>query len=140
MRSLLDAAGGPWFVAADVCRVLGIQNPRQAADQFDEADVSTAEVRSESENGVVQARAFKRWVTKEVLPALRKTGRYTPVENEYHRELRTLLGQMSGVLDAGWSGKIGEARAAVLTRMIREKRALLQAVHAPLALVEDGED
>lgn len=87
--------GDPQFVIADACRALGIGNTSMAADRLDSDDVSTAEVidsmgrgqvvRVTSEAGLLDlifmsrkpsARAFKRWVTHEVLPAIRKTGRY----------------------------------------------------------------
>ena len=89
--------GDPWFVGPDACRALGIGNSRQAVARLDSDDVSTADVidsmgRSQatsivSEAGLyelifmsrkAEARAFKKWVTSEVLPAIRKTGRYAP--------------------------------------------------------------
>lgn len=89
--------GDPRFVIADACRALGIGNTSMAADRLDADDVSTAEVidsmgrpqvvRVTGESGLYDlifmsrkpsARAFKRWVTHEVLPTIRKTGRYEP--------------------------------------------------------------
>lgn len=84
----------PLFVAADVCRVLGIGNPSQAMARLDDDEhtlISTEgasnglPVQAVTESGLYslilgsrkpEARAFKRWVTHEVLPAIRKTGRY----------------------------------------------------------------
>lgn len=88
---------GPLFVAADICRVLEIGNPTQAVSRLDEDEVTliTNEGR-ESGNGAqqyncvtesglysliftsrkAQAKEFKRWVTHEVLPAIRRTGSY----------------------------------------------------------------
>jgi prophage antirepressor-like protein len=90
---LLD--GEPWFVARDVCAVLGISNGRDAVSRLDEDGVGTADVidsmgRSQrasvvSEPGLyelifqsrkVEAKAFRRWVTNDVLPTIRRTGRY----------------------------------------------------------------
>jgi len=86
--------GEPWFVAADVCAVLGIGNPRQAVSYLDddERGVTTndtpggrQQMTIVSEAGLYslilrsrkpEAKAFKRWVTHEVLPAIRRTGRY----------------------------------------------------------------
>ena len=81
----------PWFVAADVCRVLGIANPRDAiarldSDERDDVGVSDAIGREQntniiSESGLYnlifrsnkpEAKNFKRWVTHDVLPSLRK--------------------------------------------------------------------
>jgi prophage antirepressor-like protein len=90
--------GEPWFVAVDVCAVLGVANPTDAVRSLDDDEyelVPAALVSSEgrpqdllnvvTESGLYslilrsrkpEAKAFKRWITHEVLPALRKTGRY----------------------------------------------------------------
>ena len=90
--------GDPWFVAADVCAVLGIGNPSQAVSYLDDDErmiVNAALISSEgrpqdtigliSEAGLYslilrsrkpEAKVFKRWVTHEVLPAIRRTGSY----------------------------------------------------------------
>jgi prophage antirepressor-like protein len=87
--------GDPWFLAADVCDVLDIGNVSMAVGRLDEDGVSTTEVidslgrrqsaKIVSESGLYElvflsrkpnARAFKRWVTLEVLPSIRKTGSY----------------------------------------------------------------
>lgn len=87
--------GEPWFVAADVCAVLGVSNPSQAMTYLDDDERDSTLISSEggqeraaniiNEPGLYslilrsrkpEAKAFKRWVTHEVLPALRKTGRY----------------------------------------------------------------
>lgn len=94
--------GEPWFVALDVCEVLGIQNARMAVDRLEREDVSFADVHSESrgqsrptnvinESGLYEliirsnkpdARRFRRWITAEVLPSLRKYGSYSIVPTE----------------------------------------------------------
>ena len=86
----------PWFHAGDVCSALGYGNPRQAVESHvDEDDVQkldtidalgrTQQVNFVNESGVYalifgstkpDAKAFKRWVTNEILPALRKDGHY----------------------------------------------------------------
>ena len=90
--------GEPWFVARDVCRVLGIDNVGNALAALDDDEKITIHNADGnpragiphryvviSESGLYalvfrsrkpQARDFSRWVRKEVLPALRKTGRY----------------------------------------------------------------
>ncbi|WP_018587969.1 phage antirepressor [Salinispora arenicola] len=88
----------PWFVVADACRALDLTNPSMAASRLHADDLSTAEVidglgrrqhvRITSESGLYdlifqsrkpEARAFRRWVTHDVLPAIRATGRYESV-------------------------------------------------------------
>ncbi len=91
----LTINGEPWFNIGDLCAVLGIQNPRDvAAKNLDSDDVAKIYVSSggqrrkvwfTNEPGLYQlilrsnksdARAFKRWITHEVLPQIRKTGRF----------------------------------------------------------------
>lgn len=86
--------GEPWFVAADVCSVLGIGNTSQAVSYLDVDERQAALISSEggerslnvvNEPGLYslvlrsrkpEAKAFKRWITHEVLPEIRRTGRY----------------------------------------------------------------
>ena len=96
VRVSLDEKGEPWFVAKDVCELLKHSNPRQMlADNVDPEDVSTADVptlggkqraSTINESGLYSlimgsrlegAKRFKRWVTAEVLPSIRKTGSYS---------------------------------------------------------------
>lgn len=95
-RVEIDADGTPWFNANDVCEVLELANPWKAvADHVDPDDLTKRSVidalgrRQEAnflnESGLwslifgstkPEAKRLKRWVTSEVLPAIRKTGRY----------------------------------------------------------------
>ena len=89
--------GEPWWVAKDVCDVLGLGNPTEALRPLDEDEKSTLRISEGdgghggperniiSESGLYtlilrsnkpEARAFRRWVTHEVLPTLRRTGVY----------------------------------------------------------------
>lgn len=86
--------GETWFVAADVCTVLELINPTKAVLRLDEDEKGlisiqgaggVQKVNAVSESGLYalvltsrkpQARAFRRWVTSEVLPSIRATGRY----------------------------------------------------------------
>jgi prophage antirepressor-like protein len=97
----------PLFRANDVCLALGYGNPRQAIEtHVDGGDVQQVDTPTESgvqpmnyvnEAGLYalifgsrkpEAKRFKRWVTHEVLPALRKTGRYeTPTAKPQGDEL-----------------------------------------------------
>lgn len=92
----INRDGVVWFVASDVCSALGYVNPSKAiADHLDDDERSTI-TNSESRNGgglliiinesglyalvlrsrKPEARKFAKWVTSEVLPAIRKTGEY----------------------------------------------------------------
>lgn len=91
---LVEVDGDHWFVAADVCAVLDLDDVRRAVERLDAADRSQTPVRSGgqkrhmwiiNESGLydliirsdkAEARPFRRWVTAEVLPAIRRTGSY----------------------------------------------------------------
>ncbi len=81
----------PWWVAADVCEVLGLSNPSVAVAALDDDERSKFNLGRQGETSIVseaglyslilrsrkpEAKRFKRWVTHDVLPAIRRTGRY----------------------------------------------------------------
>ena len=86
--------GEPWFVAADVCDVLGLNNPSQALSYLDrderrlitnEAWRTNGNMAIVSEPGLYslvlrsrrpEAKGFRRWIAHEVIPALRQSGQY----------------------------------------------------------------
>ena len=83
--------GEPWFVAKDVCEALEIQNVTQALERLDDDERSMFNIGRQGETNIVnepglytlilgsrkpEAKAFKRWVTHDILPAIRKTGMY----------------------------------------------------------------
>ncbi len=87
--------GEIWFVAADACRVLEHSDVSKAVHRLDEDEKGTNSVRTPGGNQSMlcinepglytliltsrkpEAKAFKRWVTHEVLPSIRKTGNYS---------------------------------------------------------------
>ena len=92
---IVEKDGEPWFVAKDVCNILEIKNSRDTLNKCldeDERGVDiiytpggNQEMTIVSEAGLYslilrsrkpEAKAFKRWVTHEVLPSIRKTGAY----------------------------------------------------------------
>ena len=97
VRVQVDDAGLPWFNASDVCDALEMGNPSQAikshvdADDLQKLEVIDNLGRTQRANHVNEsglyalilgstkdaAKRFKRWVTGEVLPAIRKTGAYS---------------------------------------------------------------
>lgn len=98
--------GSPWFVLADVCRVLEITNTGNAAARLDEDEkgIHTMDTPSGAQQMVVinesglwslvltsrkpAAKRFKKWVTAEVLPSIRRTGGYsTDHANDHKAEL-----------------------------------------------------
>ena len=97
LRVQVDDSSQPWFNANDVCEALQLGNARQAleshvdADDVQKLDTIDSLGRTQRANHVNEsglyalilgstkdaAKRFKRWVTSEVLPAIRKTGSYT---------------------------------------------------------------
>lgn len=101
LRTLTDEEGEPWFIAKDVCDILGMSNPSMAVialdkdevAQIDPKDYLGSENRSNQAVNIVsepglyklimrsrkpEAKEFQRWVTHDVLPQIRKTGGYIP--------------------------------------------------------------
>lgn len=96
---VVEKQGEPWFVANDVCDVLGLTNPRQALTALDDDEkgviltdtlggeqkiniinesglyILILRSRKATQQGTVQHK-FRKWVTSEVLPSIRKTGSY----------------------------------------------------------------
>jgi len=92
VRTFIDEKGDPWFVAKDVCEILDIQNASVERFSLDDDEIRKMYIPSLSNNYTVisesglytliirsnkpQAKPFRRWVTHEVIPTIRKTGRY----------------------------------------------------------------
>ncbi len=106
IRTLTDEQGEPWFVGKDVATALGYSNTQKAVrDHVDEEDKLTERIVLSgqgrnvifiNESGLYSlilssrlpsAKAFKRWVTSEVLPQIRKTGGYIPTHDAEGRQL-----------------------------------------------------
>lgn len=96
---IVDNKGDPWFVAKDVCRILGIGNTSQAVSALDSDEKVTITFNDSegkphklliiSESGLYhlvgrsskpKAKEFSRWVRKDVLPSIRKKGFYAKTE------------------------------------------------------------
>ena len=125
-----DIDGEPWFVAADVCRVLGYDHTPSALRSLDEDERGVQIMHTPSgdqemnvinESGLYhlvlvsrkpEAKKFRKWVTAEVLPSIRKTGAYIAPETD----CRTPGGVRnfdSGLEDGTltqWVGIVREAR------------------------------
>lgn len=98
--------GEPWFVAKDVCEILELEKIDSAIRELDDDEKGTHSMSTlggnqrmsiVSESGLYalvfksrkpEAKAFRKWVTSEVLPAIRKTGRYeVPVQPAWQSPL-----------------------------------------------------
>lgn len=115
VRTLL-IDGEPCFIANDLCDVLEIRNARDAVSTLDEDEkgVVTADTLGGAqqmayvtEAGMYslvlrsrkpEAKAFKRWLTHEVLPAIRKTGQYQRPMSLAERTM-ALMGELQAQVD-----------------------------------------
>lgn len=152
--------GEPWFVAADVCAALTLRDTssalkmvdgedkqcfrRSEGPQFEQAfDPRVHTINLVNESGVYalifqsnkpEAKAFKRWVTHEVLPAIRKTGRYevAPLDEievaeryvatlKAKRELETQVAELAPKAELADTYLIADKA----TRLVREAAKLL---------------
>lgn len=112
----------PWFVAKDLCDALGIKNPSQALENLDEEERSMfnigrskvhgggGQVNIVSESGmytlILRCREavkkgsiphrFRKWVTAEVLPQIRKTGSYSKTTVDQRTGLRNAVSMLVG--------------------------------------------
>lgn len=103
--------GGPWFVAVDVCRALEIQNASQVIGRLDDDERAMFNIGRQGDVNLVNESGlytlilrcrdavkpgtvphrFRKWVTAEVLPAIRKTGRYEAPAAPTSRDLALSL-------------------------------------------------
>lgn len=129
--------GEPWFVASDVCRVLEVANTSQAMQALDDDERSMFNIGRQGEANIVnesglytlilrsrdavkkgsKPHAFRKWVTAEVLPAIRKQGRY----KDSSGKMNTLVGQTIGtdgfhMLGAVVKGKVSSLPTPVQRR------------------------
>lgn len=133
IRVQSDDDGALWFVAKDVCEAIGLDNVTQAiANHVESLDLTKREV--VQADGFVQkqncvneaglyslvfgsrldnAKRFKRWVTSEVLPAIRKTGSYATPANDNQMSPYDIAGRW--LLRAGVD--VGIAAACVMSQL-----------------------
>ena len=95
VRAFADENGEPWFVAADVAKVIDVQNIRRNLESLDDDEKGVynlytlggnQNLTTVNESGLYaliirsrkpEAKAFRKWVTGEVIPSIRKTGSYS---------------------------------------------------------------
>lgn len=101
---VVEKDGQPWFVAKDVCEIIGLSQVSRAMDRLDDDErglvkvthpqnpEKTLEVNAVNESGLYQliiasnkpeARTFRKWITSEVLPTIRKTGGYVADDDAF---------------------------------------------------------
>ena len=98
--------GEAWFVAVDVCKALEIQNTTQAVAKLDDDERAMFNIGRQGETNIVneyglynlilgsrkpEAKQFKRWITHDVLPSIRKHGKYELPKIAPHPRCKTRL-------------------------------------------------
>lgn len=88
---VVEQNGEPWFVAKDVCDCLGLKNPTMAVNTLDDDERAKFNLGRQGNTNIVneyglynlvlssrkaEAKEFKRWITHEVIPTIRKHGAY----------------------------------------------------------------
>ena len=124
----VEINGTPWLVGKDVAVALGYKNPQRAirdhVDAEDKGVTKTVTPSGEQEMLIInesglyslilsskmpKAKAFKRWVTSEVLPAIRKNGAYESFQAQQHIEqLEATNTRLNAAIQA-----VSEAKAAL---------------------------
>lgn len=97
--------GEPWFVAKDVCDILGTTNPTMAMDGLEDFERAKFNLGRQGDANIISesgfytlvlrsrkpiAKPFRIWVTSEVLPSIRKTGQYQTDTNKMEDLLANL--------------------------------------------------
>lgn len=141
IRVHLDERGAPWWVAKDVCDVLGIKNPTDALKALEPHEKALEKVETlggsqqllvTNEAGLYRlifrsnkpdAKRFQSWVFGEVLPAIRKTGHYAPTlpAIDHHPDLRAIVQLAHGLAETRDVAEAAKAEAE------QAKRAAVQA-------------
>ena len=116
----VELNGEPWFVLKDVCAVLGISNHKMTAQRLDADEVSLTDITDSmgrqqettviNESGLYnvilrsdkpEAKPFRKWVTSEVLPSIRKSGGYIAGQDQLTPRRADGEGPASGKQDTG---------------------------------------
>ena len=139
----VERDGEPWFVLKDVCDVLGISNPTVVANRLDADEVAkfdlgglSGEANVINESGLYnvilrsdkpEAKPFRKWVTSEVIPAIRRHGSYsrkplTPAEQ--------LLAQANVLVEQ-------ERRLSALEETAEKTSRAIEMIAAPAASTRD---
>ena len=112
--------GEPWWVAKDVCNVLELTNPSMALVNLDDDERAKFNLGRQGEANIIsesglysliirsdkpEAKKFRRWITHEVIPSIRKTGKYELEKQQIPRIGRGIIAAAKEILkSAGIKG------------------------------------
>lgn len=154
----LSIDGEPYFVGKDVADILGYSNSRKALlDHVDEEDKLTSRIVTAGQNRnqtiinesglyslifsskLESAKRFKRWVTSEVLPTLRKTGTYQ-IPNDPMQALKLMFEETeqtkeeiatvkADVIDIKENQKLDAGEYGLITKTVHQRVAYIRQIH-----------
>lgn len=149
--------GEPWFVLADVCTILDLTNPSMVAQRVPDYALSTAEVidsmgrrqnvRVVNEAGLYEvvflsrkpeALEFKRWITTEVIPSIRRTGTYGHVAQLTRRDLAQMVIEEADRADRAEAQVLALAPRAEVADKILDATGDMSVADAAKALTRAG--
>ena len=136
VRVITDDTGEPWFVATDVASALGYSEAHAMTRHLDEDETCSVKLTDQVQDRMVtainesglysailrsrrpEAKRFKKWVTSEVLPSIRRTGRYEAHQAPVYAtspavEAVQLADVIATALRVSNSGRLGMVRQAV---------------------------
>lgn len=130
----VEKDGELWWVLADVCKILGITNPSRAAKQLEDDERANFKLGRQgnaihiNESGLYslmirsdkpEAKPFRRWITHEVIPQIRKSGQYLTTNEQAYET--TWYGEK--VISAVNAGKLlGTSRSSARGYIMRNLR------------------
>lgn len=154
----LSIDGEPYFVGKDVADILGYSNSRKALlDHVDEEDKLTSRIVTAGQNRnqtiinesglyslifsskLESAKRFKRWVTSEVLPTLRKTGTYQ-IPNDPMQALKLMFEATeqtkeeiatvkADIIDIKENQKLDAGEYGLITKTVHQRVAYIRQIH-----------
>jgi len=156
IRTVTDEQGEPWFVAVDVCKALDLDNVSRALSRLDDDEraqvVDSDTLNSNKGSGIndllniinesglyslvlgsrkPEAKRFKKWVTSEVLPQIRRTGSYIAGRTSaemFAESARLFLEQERRVLAVEAAQARQEAQVCALKQEIESNTRMLQQI------------
>lgn len=151
VRTIVDEFNEPWFCLSDVCKCLGITNPSTVKNRLIPEGVQLVDLQalSNTEGLVInelwnsktnfisepnlyncifqsrreEAQKFQRWVYEEVLPSIRKTGKYSMEKESREVQLaRALISASEAIREAEERRRLAHAEAVRRGTLIREMK------------------
>lgn len=140
----------PWFVAMDVAKALAYSDSQAMTRKLDDDEIQNRQIVGFGNRGATvinesglysailrsrkaEAKRFKKWVTAEVLPAIRKHGRYEDTSNQ----MNTLIGQTIGTDGFRCLGAVLDGKVRSLPAPVRKsvKHHIWSQVHKAFSVV-----